>query len=286
MLDLYLSPKLAGFNSERPETLKLGGEKSERTVLFSDVKGFTSISERLRPEELVELLNLYLGDMTDVVFAHDGMLDKYIGDGLMVVWGAPVPQSDHAGKACAAAVDMLGRLDRLSLQIAARGWPPVKIRIGLNTGAMVFGNMGSAGHLSLTVMGDNVNLASWLEGINKLYDSTIIASESTVAAAGDAVVVRELDHVQVRGRDLAVRIYEVLGPRLDAARWRDLVTDFSTGLAAYRARDWQAAISAFEAVERGRPSDGPSALYLQRCRKFLSAPPPAEWEPVTSFNAA
>ncbi len=283
MLDLYLSPALAGFISDHPEALQLGGEKSERTVLFSDVKGFTSISERLKPEELVELLNLYLGEMTDAVFAHDGMLDKYIGDGLMAVWSAPVPQADHAARACRAALEMVERLERLNLRIAERGWPALKMRIGLNTGAMVFGNMGSPGHLSLTVMGDNVNLAARLEGINKLYGSTIIASQSTVEESGSHVVARELDVVRVRGRDLPVRIYEILGPAADAARWRDLIAQFTAGLTAYRAREWQAAARAFEAAERLRPNDGPSALYLWRCRDFLRSPPPPEWEAVTSF---
>ena len=145
MLDLYLSPSLAAYVSERPETLKLGGEKSDRTVLFSDIKGFTTISERLEPEQLVELLNVYLGEMTDIVFAHDGMLDKYIGDGVMAVWGAPIPQADHAARACRAALAMIERLGKLNDTIAERGWPKLSIRIGLNSGPMVFGNIGVAG---------------------------------------------------------------------------------------------------------------------------------------------
>jgi adenylate cyclase len=286
MLDLYLSPSLAGFISERPETLKLGGEKSERTVLFSDIKSFTSFAERLEPEQLVELLNVYLGEMTDIVFAHDGMLDKYIGDGVMAVWGAPLPQPDHAARACRAALTMLVRLAQLNARGSARGWPTLSIRIGLNSGPMVFGNMGSSGHLSLTVMGDNVNLGSRLEGINKLYGTTIIASQATVDLARDVIVARELDLVRVKGKAQTVRIYEVLGPAETAARWSGLIEHFHAGLAAYRARDWESAIAAFERAIEARPGDGPSDFYLRRCREHLKTPAPPTWEAVTTFGEA
>ena len=266
MLDLYLSPALAEYVSERPEMLALGGEKSERTVLFSDVKGFTTISERLAPEQLVELLNTYLGEMTDVVFAHDGMLDKYIGDGVMAVWGAPVPQADHAARACRAALEMMERLEKLNVTIAERGWPKLSVRIGLNSGPMVFGNMGSPGHLSLTVMGDNVNLGARLEGVNKQYGTAILASEATVIAAGDTIVTRELDVVRVKGKDETSRIYEVLGPADHAAEWAVVRQHFLAGLAAYRARDFTTAIAEFEKALDERSNDHPSALYIRRAR--------------------
>ena len=264
--------------------LALGGEKRERTVLFSDVKGFTTISERLAPEQLVELLNTYLGEMTDVVFAHDGMLDKYIGDGVMAVWGAPVPQADHAARACAAALEMMERLDKLNVSIAERGWPKLSIRIGLNSGPMVFGNMGSPGHLSLTVMGDNVNLGARLEGVNKQYGTAILASEATVVAAGDTIVTRELDVVRVKGKDETSRIYEVLGPADRAAEWTLVREHFTAGLAAYRARDFTAAIAAFERVLDERANDHPSALYIRRARALVATPPPPDWEAVVNFD--
>ncbi len=286
VLDLYLNPSLARFVSDHPETLKLGGEKSERTVLFSDIKSFTSFAERLEPEQLVELLNVYLGEMTDIVFAQDGMLDKYIGDGVMAVWGAPLPQADHAARACRAALTMVERLVELNARCAERGWPTLSIRIGLNSGPMVFGNMGSSGHLSLTVMGDNVNLGSRLEGINKLYGSTIIASQATVELARDVIVARELDLVRVKGKAQSVRIYEVLGPAPMEAQWTELIAQFHAGLAAYRARDWQSAIAAFERARQARSTDGPSELYLRRCREHLWTPPPPTWEAVTTFGEA
>jgi adenylate cyclase len=283
-LELYLSPTLAAYISERPETLALGGEKSDRTVLFSDVKGFTTISERLAPEQLVELLNTYLGEMTDVVFAHDGMLDKYIGDGVMAVWGAPVPQADHATRACRAALEMMQRLDKLNDTIAERGWPKLSIRIGLNSGPMVFGNMGSPGHLSLTVMGDNVNLGARLEGVNKQYGTAILASEATVVAAGDAILTRELDVVRVKGKDDTSRIYEVLGPADRAEEWAVVREHFIAGLTAYRARRFPEAIAAFERVLDERSNDHPSALYIRRARALIETPPAADWEAVVTFD--
>ncbi len=286
VLDLYLNPALAHYVSEHPETLKLGGEKSERTVLFSDIKNFTPMSEKLSPEDLVELLNLYLGEMTDLVFALDGMLDKYIVDGVMAVWGAPIPQTDHAARACRTALSMIDRLEPINATCAERGWPPLKIRIGLNSGPMVFGNMGSSGHLSLTVMGDNVNLGARLEGINKLYGTAIIASEATVAHARDVIVVRELDLVRVKGKAQTVRIFEVLGHAATAAQWSALIAHFDAGLAAYRARAWETAATAFERAAQIRPNDGPSDLYLRRCRDHQKKEPPSDWEPVTTFGEA
>jgi adenylate cyclase len=286
MLDLYLSPSLAGYVSERPEMLKLGGEKRDRTVLFSDIKGFTTIAEGLEPEQLVELLNDYLGKMTDVVFAYDGMLDKYIGDGVMAVWGAPLPQADHAARACHAALTMMERLAEINARGTELGWPKLSIRIGLNSGPMVFGNVGSAGHLSLTVMGDNVNLGARLEGINKLYGSNIIASEATVELARELIVVRELDLVRVKGKAQTARIFEVLGPADTAAQWRELIEHFHAALAAYRACEWASAMAAFERALAVRPGDGPAELYRRRCEEYLRAPPPPNWEPVTTFGEA
>jgi adenylate cyclase len=285
-LEMYLSPALARYLSERPEMLRLGGEKSERSVLFSDLQGFTKMSEGLAPEQLVLLLNEYLGDMTDCVFGEDGMLDKYVGDGVMAVWGAPVAQPDHALRACRSALSMVEKLAVINARNAARGWPTLRVRIGLNSGPMVFGNMGSAGHLSLTVMGDNVNLGARLEGINKYYGSTIIASEATIVATGESLVIRELDRVRVRGRAGAVRIYEVLGLRGSEERWAPVIESFAHGLAAFRARDWEAAHAAFTATLRVKPQDGPSEFYLRKCEKYAQQPPPPEWEAVTSFEEA
>jgi adenylate cyclase len=278
---LYLNPHLAREVSERPELLALGGQKRELTVLFSDIRGFTTMSERLEAEVLVELLNEYLGQMTDVIFAEDGTLDKYIGDAIMAVWGAPVPQPDHAARACRTALGMVTGLQTLVDDWRRRGLPPLDIGIGINSGPMVVGNMGSARRLSYTVIGDNVNLGSRLEGLNKLYGSHIIASEATVQAAGDIIVVRELDLVRVKGKRLPVRIFEILGAEPERARWTLLIERFAAGLVAYREQRWDDAMFAFASVLEAYPEDGPAHLYLERCRDMLAAPPEPGWDGVT-----
>ena len=280
-LDLYLSPSMAKLVSDQPERLKLGGEKRELTVFFSDIRGFTTIAERLQPEELVELLNVYLGNMTDIIFKYDGMLDKYIGDAVMAVWGAPLPQEDHAQRACRATMQMLSRLETLNEEWQGRGWPRLSIGIGVNTGPMVFGNMGSAQHLSLTVMGDNVNLGARLEGLNKLYGTHAIATESTLRAAGDLVVARELDLVRVKGKFEAVRIFEMLGMNGDRARWALLLERFNAAIETYRQQRWEEARAMFRAILDENPGDGPSRLYLARCQAMQATPPPPNWDGVT-----
>jgi len=281
---LYLPPALARLVSEQPDMLKLGGDKRELTVLFSDIRGFTATAERLPPETLVELLNVYLGEMTDVIFARGGMLDKYIGDAVMAVWGAPVPQADHAERACLAALDMVARLRTLQATWLQRGWPVLAIGVGLNTGEMIVGNMGSARRLSYTVIGDNVNLGSRLEGLNKLYGSQVIASEATVRAANGAVIARELDLVRVLGRASAVRIFEILGPANERPHWADVVERFEAGVAAYRARRWREAVAAFTWVVEKRPGDMAAALYVSRCQALLHTPPGEDWDGVTDVE--
>ncbi|HXC51115.1 MAG TPA: adenylate/guanylate cyclase domain-containing protein [Candidatus Limnocylindrales bacterium] len=277
----YLSPHLANIVSENPDMLKLGGTRQCLTVLFSDIRGFTSISEGLEPETLVEILNVYLGEMTGIVFEHDGTLDKYIGDAIMAVWGAPVACADHAARACDAALRMRERLLERCGEWQAQGWPRIDAGIGLHTGDMVSGNMGSSAHLSYTVIGDNVNLGSRLEGLTKTYGVSLLVSEATRAAAGDAFVARELDVVAVKGKALPVRIYELLGRAADASRWNDLIARFDAALALFRARRFPEAESAFATVLEKYPEDGPSRLYISRCRIFAASPPPENWGGVT-----
>ncbi len=282
MLDLYLSPPVAAYVSARPELLKLGGEKSERTVVFSDIRDFTPLSESLDPEVLVDLLNSYLGEMTTAIFAHHGMLDKYIGDAIMAVWGAPLPQEDHAARACRAALEMIDRLDRFNHKHAERGWPQLRIGIGLSTGPMVFGNMGSTRHLSLTVMGDDVNLGARLEGLSRFYRCPIIASEATITAAGDGFVSRELDSVQVKGKVRVVHIFEILGLSHER-QWDELIAAFAAGLTAYRRQHWDEAVHHFSRALELKPNDGPSKLFIERCEAYWRAPPPPDWNAVTAF---
>lgn len=195
---------------KHPDKVKLGGEKKILTVLFSDIRGFTSISEKLTPEQLVEHLNIYLQAMTEIVFKLDGTLDKYVGDEIMAFWGAPVPQDNHALLACKACLEMMRDLDKLNEKWRHEGKPTLNIGIGLNTGDMVVGNMGSASRMDYTLMGDMVNLGARLEGTNKVYGTNIIISEFTYEHVRDQVVVRELDLIKVKGKELPVRIYELL----------------------------------------------------------------------------
>jgi adenylate cyclase len=195
---------------KHPEKVKLGGDKMDITVIFSDIRGFTTISEKLTPEKLVEHLNEYLQSMTDIIIKYDGTLDKYIGDAIMAFWGAPIPNKDHALMACRAAVEMMTELKSLNLKWANENKPPLEIGIGLNSGDMVAGLMGSGSRMDYTLMGDNVNLGSRLEGTNKIYHTNIIMSEYTYSHVKDQVVARELDLIKVKGKEKPVKIYELL----------------------------------------------------------------------------
>ncbi len=210
----YLNPEVTDMLARDPGRLRLGGERRAVTVLFSDIRGFTGISERLDAEVLAELLNEYLGAMTDIVFRHEGLLDKYIGDAVMAFWGAPVAVADHARRCCLAALDMQAALGPLQAHWSARGLA-LEIGIGINSGEAAVGNFGSARRFSYTAVGDNVNLASRLEGLNKQYGTRILVSEATHDALGDEFACREIDRVAVRGRVQQVRVYELLSRLAD-----------------------------------------------------------------------
>jgi adenylate cyclase len=280
----YLTASVVNEILKDPSKLKLGGDKKNLSVMFSDIRGFTSISEKLTPEELVHLLNEYLTAMTDVVFKYDGLLDKYIGDAIMAVFGAPLDQPDHALRACRTGIEMMSELQKLRGKWAAEGRPDVNIGVGINTGDMVVGNMGSQMRFDYTVMGDSVNLASRLEGTNKEYGTNIIISEFTHEIIKDELFCRELDSVRVKGKKLPVRIFELLGDRKDAAPWRDFVGRFEAGLAQYRAGRWDEAIAAFRGVLEVRPADFPAMLYIDRCQALKESPPEGEWDGVFTMT--
>jgi len=277
----YVSPKVIQLIEEEPaKYLHPGGEMKELTVMFSDIRSFTTISESLTPNELVLLLNEYLGAMTEIVFRHLGTLDKYIGDAIMAFWGSPVPQEDHARQACASALEMQRRLRELNQKWAAQGRKQLAIGVGVNTGPMSVGNMGSPQRLAWTVMGDNVNLASRLEGINKQYHTGIVISESTHQHVGDGFVARELDRIRVKGKLHPVKIYELLGFANEAQVYYDLRTRFEEALCVYRSQCWHQAIEKFGELLVAYPDDGPSREFLRRCREYLEEPPPANWDGV------
>lgn len=277
----YVPPDIVAELVEHPERLKLGGEKREITILFSDLAGFTTLSERLEPDVLVALLNEYLQAMSEVVFQDGGTLDKYIGDAVMAFWGAPRAQHDHALRACRSALAMQRRLDELNALWRARdpGWPTLRMRVGINTGEPVVGNIGGEMRFNYTTLGDAVNLAARLEPACKTYDVAIMIAEPTRAAAGDGIRVRELDVIAVYGKEEPVRVYELIGTSdADLGGRAEAIRLYEQGLETFRARDFELATRYFEAAREVDPDDGASALYLERCREFVLNPPPADWD--------
>ncbi len=266
-----------------PRLLDLGGARRELTVLFSDIRDFTGLSERLSPEELVALLNVYLTPMTEEVLVRGGYLDKYIGDAVMAVYGAPVPKADHAARALATAVAMSEALARLGPVLQARG-VDLKIGIGVNTGDMVVGNMGSRERFDYTVVGDAVNLASRLEGLTKVYGVFCIVGPQTRAAAPVGYQFRELDLVRVKGKGHPVAIHELLaGPTLQVADYRALER-WDAGLAAYRRGELALARSELLSFSAANPDDSVVKLYLGRL-DALGAVAPQGWDGVMTFHS-
>jgi class 3 adenylate cyclase/CHASE2 domain-containing sensor protein len=281
----YLSPDVVDEVLQNPDMLSLGGSRREMTAFFSDLAGFTSISEALSPEDLVHLLNRYLSLMTDIILRHGGTLDKFEGDAIMAFWGAPLPRNDHALKACLAALEQQEVMNRFRREVVDEGLPELHVRMGVNTGPMIVGNMGSEERFDYTIMGDAVNLASRLEGANKAYDTYIMISESTYAQVRDHVEVRELDLLRVKGKNEPIRVYELMAANGGLDDKRTKIRDaYVEGLELYRAQDFEAAIKAFKAALALDPDDGPSKVYVQRCRDYINDPPPAGWDGVYTLK--
>ncbi|HKV24927.1 MAG TPA: adenylate/guanylate cyclase domain-containing protein [Candidatus Acidoferrum sp.] len=281
----YLSPEVIRRLLVNPRLVD--PKKTDITVMFSDIRGFTTISEKLDAQELALFLNQYLSDMTRIVFKNNGTLDKYIGDAVMAFWGAPYEEEGHAVKACNAALVMMQRVRELQNQWESQGKPRLEIGIGLNTGVASVGNMGSSLRYGYTALGDAVNLSSRLEGLNKDYGTHIIVNETTYEAAKDGgFFFRELDLMRVKGKLQPVTIYQLLGRESDltangsAQEIRAQLEMFASARALYRSRRWQDAQSAFQKIIERWPSDGPARVYLERCANYLSQEPPADWDGV------
>jgi adenylate cyclase len=251
---------------DHPELLRLGGEKRDCTVLFSDIRGFTAISETMAPEALVKFINGYLSPMTRIVFEEGGTLDKYIGDALMAFWGAPVPQEDHALRACRTALRFLEALEQLRPRWRAEGLPDIEIGVGINTGPMVVGNMGSDLRFDYTVMGDAVNMASRLEGANKLFHTSIMVSEDTWKRVATVATGRRLGSLRLRGRSEPVRVWELLALRPPTAEERAMIGQFEAAVDALAARRVPDAEAGFQAVLANRPEDRVARRYLSEAR--------------------
>ena len=277
----YVAPELVAQMADNPGRYSMDGESRELTVLFADVRGFTAISEQMTPQQLREYINLYLTAMSeDIRDSHGGTLDKYIGDAVMAFWGAPVAFPDHAGRAVASALLMQRSAGRLNQQFQARGWPPLQIGIGLNSGLMHVGDMGSRIRRAYTVMGDAVNLGARLEGMTKVYGVGIAVSEFTRAQAPQFAY-RELDRVRVKGKTEPVAIFEprCLLAEADAGELA-LLARWSRVLELLRALDWDGA----EAILSELPDDGLRRLYAGRLRQYRATPPGEDWDGVTNFE--
>jgi adenylate cyclase len=270
----YLAPSVLEEMLRDQSKLKLGGEKRELTILFSDIRSFTTLSETFDPPDLVAFLNEYFTPMTEIVLRHEGTFDKYIGDALMAFFGAPQEMTDHAVRACRAALDMKAELERLNERWKARGRPEIHVGIGMNTGPAAFGNMGSAGLFNYTVIGDQVNLASRVEGTSKMFGATIVVTETTARAAEHELLFRRLGQVYVPGRTEPSQLYEVLGRREEKGPLGSWLKAYERGLERFEARDLEGAEAAFRSATRLRP-DPVAESYLNRIKELCGK---TDWE--------
>lgn len=274
----YVSKQVMNEIMKAPDQLELGGTQVEATVLFSDIAGFSKISEKITPRELAALLNDYFTKMGDIIMELEGMINKYIGDAIMAIWNAPLPHPRHATVACRAALRMKKVVD---------GMAPLKMRIGINTGPMVAGNLGHRERMEYTVIGDAVNLASRLEGANKAFGTAIMISETTREQVKDDFLLRRLDRIRVVGKQQPIEVFEVIADRLDPVpkELEDQVASHNGIMEAYDSRDWHRAIELIGIHLASFPEDSVALTYRKRCGHFLESPPPAEWDGVFALEA-
>ncbi len=282
----YVPPALAHRISTDPRACDLQGEARELSILFCDVRDFTRHAEHLRPRELTALLNALFTPLTEIVHRHHGTIDKYIGDAVMAFWGAPLEDRHHAGNAVSAAFEMQLAAQRLAGEFAGRGWPALSLGVGINTGVVFVGNMGSRFRMAYTAIGDAVNLAARLETLTRLFNSPVIVGEAT-RRAFPAASYRELGLVEVKGKQELVRIFEPLPPGLDpAATVHARLGRHNAALTCYYARDWDGAERGFRALDRENPHDPVYGYYLERIAEFRRAPPPGNWRGELRFTVS
>lgn len=277
----YVSEDVVKQILENPEHLKLGGDQKTLTVFFSDIADFTSISEKLRPTALVAHLNEYLDRMSQVILNHYGTLDKFVGDAIIAFWGAPIKEPKHAEKACLAALDYMEELEKLQTEWKKAKKVPFEARIGIHTGQMIVGNVGSSKRFDYTVIGDAVNLGARLEGANKHFGTRILISGATYRAAKSKIEVREIDLITVKGKTKPVRIYELMAKKGKLSKGRkELIKIFAEGLSSYRSQKWAGAIKQFQTVLKLDKNDGPSKTYLARIRELKKLKLPKNWNGI------
>ena len=271
----YVAPEVVNTMLQHPDMLHFGGEKREMTVLFSDIRGFTTLSEQMEPEVLVGLLHSYLNPMTETVFQHNGTMDKYIGDAIMAIYGAPLLLSDHADRACETALAMIEKLHHLWEEWRGKNLPELKIGIGINSGLMTVGNMGSERLFDYTVIGDNVNLASRLEGLNKLYGTAILISEATQKLLKNNFILREVDRVRVKGKQTSVSIFELRGHGQPQGQEAEFLQTFHAGLEAFRQGNWESATKYFAACQQIKSQRWPGTTTCEENPGNGATAPPA-----------
>jgi adenylate cyclase len=271
--------------AQDPGKYTMGPKSAELTILFSDVRGFTGISESLKPDELREYINEYLTEMSMIIRGrYRGTLDKYIGDAIMAFWGAPVEDAEHARNGVLAALEMQKQCAPLNARLAARGWPALRIGVGVNSGTVRVGDMGSRIRRAYTAMGDAVNVASRLEGRTKIYGVGILVGEATRSRVKD-VVFREIDRIKVKGKDEAITIYEPLGLEAEAlGAAREELRLWDEALRAYRARAWDEAEASLLNLQRIHPDQELYRVYMEKVDQKRREPPPPDWDGVTVFD--
>jgi len=276
----YLSPHVVERLATSQAALRLGGERRDVTVMFADLSGFTALSSRVAPEALTDLTNRYLAYIVDAVEETGGYVDKFIGDAVMAIWGAPVPERAHAARGVQAAIDAVGRIDAARAAAAARGEVAFAVKIGVNSGSAVVGNVGTERRYNYTAVGETVNVAARLESVPSLYGCSLVVGEETARLAGDMLLFRELDRIRVKGRDAPLAIFEPLGERATAGDTAIARKDaYEAALADYRAMRFEKAADAWAAL-----GDAPALAMAARARAFSVEPPPAPWDGVWTLT--
>ncbi len=285
----YLAPSIVDSLLENPSSLSLGGKVYDVSILFTDLANFTGVSEKMSPEELQRLLTEYFDEMMQILSNENATLDKFIGDAIMVFFGCPVADSMHPVQACRGAIKMQKRLKELNEKWKGEGLPEIRMRVGINSGEVIAGNMGTEKIFNYTILGDNVNLASRLEGVNKKYGTDVIISEFTldriVKESGGMeeipFVLRELDSIRVKGKSEPVSIFELYDFKENTDETvNEAFSLYGEGLKQYRKGSWDSAISIFAKVLEITAKDGPSRTLIERCRLYRNVPPPADWDGV------
>jgi adenylate cyclase len=280
----YVPPEVVNAIARDPEAFSLEGEARELTVVFSDIKDFSTLSEHLDPRQLARMLNTYFTEMTDILHRHGATIDKYIGDAIMAFWGAPLAQPDHAPRGVAAALDMQRAMNDLRPRFQERGWPALEVGVGINTGIVNVGNMGSKYRVAYTVVGDAVNLSSRVEHLSRTYHAKVLVTESTMRQVPD-IVFKEVDHVRVKGKGRATRIYEPICTRAELTpEMGARLERHALALAAYYARNWPEAEAHFTGLRDAGFNAPYCSLMLDRIAQYRASQPPPDWSGVTAFS--